>query len=368
MRAARLLAGRARSRASGGPAAPSFFGARGFGRYVATHFFPGADLHGHRPAVLTRPRPSALCAPAAPYLCARFGPPCARCLPAHAHSARRRPRVRSSRRPSAALPRAARARRLSCGTFRREPATRQFDGSFAATPRSQDRFARQAPLELLPGLPPPSLAPGVVHRLSGRCARTPRARRAAPSALRRARAQRSLVRVSRRAAHSPAGRPRSRRFRAFSLCSRSAFLLSLAVLLRYRPAPLFSLRWAAPPLHRPRPSTATPPARCATGLPPSPAERPARFCAAGTPPAVRRGLLPFRSPLLRESVFVSSPPRTDMLKSRGSPRASRARHSAPVSARPFASAAPFLARTAEGSPAAPLLAPPCCAPTRASAH
>lgn len=38
--------------------------------------------------------------PAAPYPPARFTPPCARCLPAPAHSARRRPRVRSSRPPS----------------------------------------------------------------------------------------------------------------------------------------------------------------------------------------------------------------------------------------------------------------------------
>ncbi|KAI5168175.1 hypothetical protein NEIRO02_2447, partial [Nematocida sp. AWRm79] len=208
--------------------------------------------------------------------CARFGPPCARCLPARAHAARRRARVRSSRRPSSALPRAARARRLSCGTFRREPATRRFDGSFAATPRSQDRFARQAPLELLPGLPPASLAPGVVHRLSGRCARTLFCLRA-----RRARAFRASPRP-RAALLGPCfktGRALARaarasaRFRAFSLCSRSAFLLSLAVLLRYRPAPLFSLRWAAPPLHRARPSAATPPARCATGLSPSLAER-----------------------------------------------------------------------------------------------
>ncbi|KAI5182009.1 hypothetical protein NEOKW01_2149, partial [Nematocida sp. AWRm80] len=66
------------------------------------------------------------------------------------------------------------------------------------------------------------------------------------------------------------------------------------------------------------------PALARTGLPPSLARIHAGSARRCTPPPVRRGLLPFRSPLLRESVFVSSPPRTDMLKSRGWPRASRA--------------------------------------------
>jgi len=158
--------------ASGGLQAPSIFSAHGFGRKVATHFLAGADLHGHRPAVLTRARLSRLCtSSAAPYPRARFTPPRACCLPARAHTARCCARVRSSRPPSSALPRATQAGRLSCGTFRREPATRGFDWSFAATPTSRDRFARQAPSELLPGLPPASLAAGVVHLLSGRCAR-----------------------------------------------------------------------------------------------------------------------------------------------------------------------------------------------------
>lgn len=122
-------------------------------------------------ALLSRPARGLSAAPWAPYPPARFGPPCARCLPAHAHSPRRGARLCSSRPPSSALRHAPPAPRLSCGTFRREPATRQFDGSFAAAPTCQDRFARQAPSELRPGLPPASLAAGAVHCLSGRAAR-----------------------------------------------------------------------------------------------------------------------------------------------------------------------------------------------------
>lgn len=207
------------------------------------------------PACCPDPRPAfaAVRVPAAPYPCARFSPPRACCLPARAHTARRCARVRSSRPPSSALPRATRARRLSCGTFRREPATRRFDWSFAATPSSRDRFARQAPSEPLPGLPPASLAPGVVHRLSGRCARAlgspgVRARRA-PCSRRSARARAALLGPCFKTGRGQAFAARASRrlFRAFSLRSRASFLLSLAVLLLYRPIRVFSLGWIAPP-------------------------------------------------------------------------------------------------------------------------
>lgn len=56
---------------------------------------------------------------------------------------------------------------LSCETFRREPATRQFDWSFAPTPSSYDRFARQARVAPPPAFPQASHWPGIVHCLSG---------------------------------------------------------------------------------------------------------------------------------------------------------------------------------------------------------
>lgn len=74
-------------------------------------------------------------------------------------------------------------RPLSCGTFRREPATRQFDWSFAATPRSRHRIARQNGSGPPPAFPRASPCPGVVHCLSGRmcAARWPSLRRGADS-------------------------------------------------------------------------------------------------------------------------------------------------------------------------------------------
>lgn len=173
------------------------------------------------------PRPAfALRLPAAPYARARFGPPRAPCLPGPAHRARRCPRLRSSRPPSSALPRATPARPLSCGTFRPEPATRPFDGSFAATPRSRGRFARQAPSEPLPGLPPPSLSPGVVHRLSGRAARARRSARA-PRSPRSARARAALLGPC-----FKTGRPLAPAARACAPCFAP---------FHSAPAPLFSL-------------------------------------------------------------------------------------------------------------------------------
>jgi hypothetical protein len=182
-------------------AAPSIFSADKFGRYVVTHFLAGADLHGHRPAVLTRRRLSwALSASlwrlTPPLGSSRFAVAAYQqwptrslqemvCLRRSTHtpvapfrSSRRDSCLLAPGRPSSALPHASVRLPLSCRTFRWEPATRRFDWSFAPMPRSPDRFARQNPSEPLPGFPPASLCPGIVHRLSGRmlCARSSRAR------------------------------------------------------------------------------------------------------------------------------------------------------------------------------------------------
>lgn len=329
---------------SAGPAAPSFFSARGFGRYVATRFFPAADLHGHRPAVLTRSRLSALSAPVAPYARLRFFPPCASCLPARAHSARCCPRVRSSRPSSSALPRVSRSRLLSCGTFPREPATRLFDGSFAPTPTSRDRFARQAPSEPLTGFPPSSLAPGVVHSLSGHTAcatfwvsiwvsiwlyyyfppnppRSPLFRSScSPPSWRSACARAALLGPCFKTGRVPPVRVPRFRYCFASFHSAPALLFSFpsryfsSIGLRL----LFSLRCFAPPLRRALPSTPTLSFFIFHGRFTLFAELPlllSFFLSYSTLPPVRCGLFPFRSPLLRESVFVSFPLRTGMLAS-----------------------------------------------------
>lgn len=56
---------------------------------------------------------------------------------------------------------------LSCETFRREPATRWFDWSFAPTPSSHDRFERQNRVVPPPAFPQASHQPGIAHHLSG---------------------------------------------------------------------------------------------------------------------------------------------------------------------------------------------------------
>jgi hypothetical protein len=56
---------------------------------------------------------------------------------------------------------------LSYETFRGEPATRQFDWSFAPTPRSRDRFERQNRYAPPPAFPQASRCPGIAHCLSG---------------------------------------------------------------------------------------------------------------------------------------------------------------------------------------------------------
>jgi hypothetical protein len=164
--------------------APSIFSTGLFGRYVVTHFLADADLHGHRPAVLTHrllfwvlstvlwllitSRGSSPLAPDAyhrsPTTILIPRPFAVRCPLASSWSPHG-PRLLYY--PSLPLV-------LSCGTFRREPATRVFDWSFAPIPWSPDRFARQNPSKPLPGFPPASLCLGIVHTLSGpnRCTLT----------------------------------------------------------------------------------------------------------------------------------------------------------------------------------------------------
>ena len=160
-------------------------------------------------------------------------------------------------------------------------------------------------------------------------ARSAPLRPSAPAALRAprvplARAQRSLVRVSRRAARWPSPRAlcalcfapfHSAPARLFAFPSRYFSSIGLPRSLAFdgslHPSP-------CAPMHSYSPARAAYGASTLSG--PSAASLPACRC---TLPPVRRGLLPFRSPLLRESVFVSSPPRTDMLKSRGCSRVSR---------------------------------------------
>jgi len=56
---------------------------------------------------------------------------------------------------------------LSWGKLRREPATRQFDWSFAPIPTSDERFARQHRCGPPPGFPLASPCAGIAHCLSG---------------------------------------------------------------------------------------------------------------------------------------------------------------------------------------------------------
>jgi len=56
---------------------------------------------------------------------------------------------------------------LSWETFQREPATRQFDWSFATMPMSHQRVARQNGLRLPVDFRPPSPSTSIVHCLSG---------------------------------------------------------------------------------------------------------------------------------------------------------------------------------------------------------
>lgn len=172
-------------RGSGAPAR-SIFRARRFGRWVVTHSLEDADCWGHLPAVATGGHRSA--GPGdAPWPGVRIIPLRPSCLPGGAHSspAFLRPAQASGgtarpfgvwgagegqapryRRPALYEPQLLR-RRLSWETFRRQPATRRFDESFAPMPSSDERFARQHRGGPPPGFRPASPSPGIDHRLSG---------------------------------------------------------------------------------------------------------------------------------------------------------------------------------------------------------
>lgn len=197
----------------------------------------------------------------------------------------------------------------------------------------------------------------------------------------------SLVRVSRRA-HA---RSRARGFRAagftpFHPAPAALFFLPSRYFSSIGLPPVFSLRWRAPPFALRARAALLAPLRSRYGT---------LTLSGARPPALRArdplqraathrlppGLFPLRSPLLRESAFVSSPPFTDMLKSKGSScacaRARTCRRPARRIRVPLAlcpprrvsrSAAPFLAVGAQRSPGAALLrslaplsraAPPC---------
>ena len=218
--------------------------------------------------------------------------------------------------PISALPLQQPQGRLGCDPLRGELAIPGLDWSFAPSPRSGERIARQHPFGPPPGFRPASPCPGLDRSVSSLAAATPgpfgprpSPRDKAPrlracrfpyafgvSGLKLAATANSPARVSRRTA-----RPRSpglvlprRRgflrpgstlssrarlsppgFRLFSHPFRGSFQLSLTVLVRYRSRDVFSLgRWCLPTSRaktkarysgsRPFPTRLTP-----TGLSPS---------------------------------------------------------------------------------------------------
>ena len=170
---------------------------------------------------------------------------------------------------------------LRCDAFRGELAIPGLDRSFAPTPRSGERIARQYPCGPPPGLRPASPCPGVGRPASSLIAvapppirrpRLPPHEGAVPASrfpcafghdgLRLATAMNSLARDSRRKvgprphhppSHLPGGGGQGvwglsgptllspRGFRLFSPPFRGSFQLSLAVLVRYRSRDVFSL-------------------------------------------------------------------------------------------------------------------------------
>lgn len=94
--------------------------------------------------------------------------PAGRATPARAH-------VRSLlAAPPSSLPHVPGCAPLSCETFRREPATRQFVWSFAPMPMSCQRVEHQHGSGPPPGFPRASASTGIVHCLSGPTAATRR--------------------------------------------------------------------------------------------------------------------------------------------------------------------------------------------------
>jgi hypothetical protein len=82
--------------------------------------------------------------------------------------------------PTSSLPHPPACAPLSCETFRREPATRQFVWSFAPMPMSCHRVEHQNGSGRPPAFPRGSASTGIVHCLSGPTTPTPRSP-AAPS-------------------------------------------------------------------------------------------------------------------------------------------------------------------------------------------
>ena len=116
--------------------------------------------------------------------------------------------------------------------------------------------------------------------------------------------------------------------------SRSASHPSLAVLVPYRSPAVFSLRWPQPPLRAALPNSTTRPHAPQRDSHPLRCPRPGSLrLALQRAPRLPPGLLPFRSPLLGKSSLVSSPPSSDMLKSKGSSCAPRPRTPALARAR-----------------------------------
>ena len=121
---------------------------------------------------------------------------------------------------------------LSCETFRREPATRQFVWSFAPMPMSCHRVEHQNGSGRPPAFPRGSASTGIVHCLSGPTTPTRRSPAAHNLIVRLAGAVVSLVRVSIRV-RVLGLRPCTFTFHLHT----EPFHISLAVLLRYRPPP-----------------------------------------------------------------------------------------------------------------------------------
>jgi len=233
-----------------------------------------------------------------------------------------RPHVRSLLAPpTSSLPHAPARAPLSCETFRREPATRRLVWSFAAMPMSCQRVAHQHGSGPLPAFPRASAGTGIVRRLSGPTAATHRAS-TAPAlpafASPPRRAPWAVFQYGTEASAPP----------VLSLfIPHGAFQTSLAVLLRYRTRSVFSLGCSCHPFAL-RNQTALLLPRACPGLSPAsaPHSRKGSPARATTRLRLPPGLLPVRSPLLRESTFVSPPALNDMLKSGAYPCAN-AHHS-----------------------------------------
>jgi len=139
--------------------------------------------------------------------------------------------------PTSSLPQPPVCAPLSCETFRREPATRQFVWSFAPMPMSCHRVEHQNGSGPPPVFLPASASTGIVHCLSGPTTATPRSP-SAPGLAPSPRVRGGLLGPCSNTGPSP--RLVSCTF-SFHPPMRS-FHISLAVLLRYRSPPVFCLR------------------------------------------------------------------------------------------------------------------------------